>query len=128
MENGLTIPKGTGIDYTFQVTIYEEDSFTEQDLVNMESAVFYVIDYVNGSKPGGELNYSTIVNSGNGILEFTLTESYINNLDVSEKGDPVDGYYYKPSKYKGYILVKFLAASGIPDKLAIVDTIYVIEA
>lgn len=132
----FVIPKGK--DYTFTVRVMEKDSFLPQDLKDMESATFELLNLDTMCNIGGVVIGTRIANPLNldsngdpiadtqytkGMLQFDLDSVYTGALEFA-RGDKVDGYYLKPT-YTSLITVTFTAASGITPITAMHNKVYV---
>ena len=95
------IPKGQ--DFEFSIRVIEKDSFLAQDLTNMDSAVFRLIDIVTQ-----ELVTSvdmTVVDALNGVLKGTIPSTDTAMLSIL-RGPAEDGYYLKAG-YQGSMTITF---------------------
>jgi len=116
------IPKGK--PYQFTVRVVAKDSFLAQDLTNLESSTFELIDWDTMEK------YSTTITGVvqgdplDGIIKFSLDSTYTGGLEVA-RGDKVDGYYIKPG-YQGVVTLTFTVASAIENRVTTIDKVYVV--
>lgn len=115
------IPKGK--PYQFTIRVVAKDSFLAQDLTDMSTATFELIDIDTSCV------YDTIqlgVVQGNpldGVIKFSLLSTYTDGLTVV-RGDKVDGYYPKVS-YQGVITISF-TDTAIDNRVTTIDKVYVI--
>ena len=126
------IPKGK--EYQFTVTVMERESFLPQDLENMDTATFDLMDLETSVcvlKDVGDVVLEKLPDSEAvpatyllGRIKCTLSDAFTSKL-VVKKGPAVDDYYLKPV-YKAIIQVTF--TDGTPDMTAIVPKVYVTEA
>ena len=115
------------VAHTFQVSVKEEDSFLPQDLGEMTSATFKILDPTNSYSSVLTVVGAAIQDEGSdpatylsGKIEFSVPAT---EMDIST-GDAVDWYYDKP-RYTGTIHIIFDSGSGIPDKFVKIDKVYV---
>jgi len=97
----FVIPKG--MDFEFQITVKEKESFIAQDLTNMNVATFNLLDIETQAKVA--TSSLTVIDALNGVLGGILTSSITSGLTVY-RGSKEDGYYLKPG-YQGSITITF---------------------
>jgi len=121
------LPKGR--EFTFNVTVYEADSFLPQNLDNVSAiqySMFRLDDastkYIPSSGPSTLTG--TVKDSTNGIITFVITDNYSSDLEI-ERGPKVDNYYIKPS-YEATIYISF--SDDTPDKFVKIPKVYVSSA
>ena len=118
----MEIPQG--LDFTFKVTIIEQDSFTPQDLTNMDminsSFTISTLSTLCSIEEGTAI--LEVINAIEGIITVTLDSTLTSSL-VYERGDKVDNYYRKPT-HQGILTIKF--TDGTPDRIAVIGDIYII--
>jgi len=97
----FVIPKGQ--DFEFAIKVIEKDSFLPQDLTNMNTAEFRLIDIKDMSLVHN--SNMTVVDALNGILKGSISSTVTGILSIS-RGPQEDGYYLKPG-YQGSITITF---------------------
>ena len=115
------IPKGK--PYQFTVRVVAKDSFLAQDLTDMATATFELIDIDNSCVYDVAQNGTVIGNPLDGVLKFSLSDTYTDGLTVA-RGDKVDGYYLKPA-YQGVVTITFTDAN-IENRVTVIDKVYVV--
>jgi len=97
----FVIPKGE--TFEFSVRVKDKDSFLAQDLTNMGTAVFRLLDIDTQ-----ELMVTigmTVIDALNGVLKGTIANTDTAQLLV-KRGPAEDGYYLKPG-YQGSMTITF---------------------
>lgn len=117
----MTIPKG--IDYSFNITVIEKDSFLPQDLTNMDvpNSSFTLAKLTDLCKVDVGTVTLEVLDALNGVVKVTLDSTFTDSLSYS-RGDAVDNYYLKPT-YQGIITIKFTDTT--PQRTAIIEKVYV---
>ena len=117
----MTIPLGS--EYTFIVTVMENDSFLPQDLtaVDLANCSFTLVRLSDLCKVVVGTATITVEDAINGRLRVSLDATMTSSLSY-ERGDKVDGYYIKPM-YQGTVVVKF--TDSTPTRIAVVPDIKV---
>ena len=115
------IPKGK--PYQFTIRVVAKDSFLSQDLTDMDTATFELIDIdtgcVYGTAQVGVIQGEPI----DGIIKFSLSDTYTDGLSVA-RGEKIDNYYPKVS-YQGVITISF-TDTAIENRVTTIDKVYVI--
>jgi len=115
------IPKGK--PYQFTIRVVAKDSFLSQDLTDMDTATFELIDIdtgcVYGTAQVGVIQGEPI----DGIIKFSLSDTYTDGLIVA-RGEKIDNYYPKVS-YQGVITISF-TDTAIDNRVTTIDKVYVI--
>ena len=115
------IPKGK--PYQFTIRVVAKDSFLSQDLTDMDTATFELIDIdtgcVYGTAQVGVIQGEPI----DGIIKFSLSDTYTDGLSVA-RGEKIDNYYPKVS-YQGVITISF-TDTAIDNRVTTIDKVYVI--
>jgi len=97
----FVIPKGE--TFEFSVRVKDKDSFLAQDLTNMATAVFRLID-IKTQALVTTVNM-TVENALNGVLKGTIGSADTATLNVL-RGPAEDGYYLKAG-YQGSMTITF---------------------
>lgn len=109
------IPKGS--NYPFTVRVFQQNSYTPQDLTNAtaELTIFDIADQCLKSTVT-----LTVLDALNGVLSGVIPDTDTINLVVN-RGDAVDGYYLKAG-YQGSIAITL---PSDPDLVVLIDKVYV---
>jgi len=97
----FVIPKGE--TFEFSIKVISKDSFLAQDLTNMNTAVFRLIDIATQALI--TTIDMTVVDTLNGILKGTIANIETATLNIF-RGAAEDGYYLKAG-YQGSITITF---------------------
>lgn len=116
------IPKGK--PYQFTVRVIAKDSFLPQDLTDLESNTFELIDWDTMIKYSTTIVGTVQGNPLDGVLKFSLDSAYTGGLEVA-RGEKVDGYYIKPG-YQGIVTLTFTADSAIENRVTTIEKVYVV--
>ena len=116
------IPKGK--PYQFTIKVVAKDSFLAQDLADMDTATFELID-IDTSCVYGTTQVGVIQGDPeDGIIKFSLSDTYTDGLSVA-RGEKIDNYYPKVS-YQGVITISFIDTAAIENRVTTIDKVYVI--
>ena len=116
MAEKFTIPKD--IDFHFEVTVKDKNSFLNRDLTTMSSAMFTVFEYGTENTVFQQSMIAT--NPANGILKCSLTSAQTSML-TPWLADPADRAFVQAT-YHATISIQF--TNGEPVSVYI-DQVYV---
>ncbi len=116
----FVIPKGE--TFEFSIRVKDKDSFIAQDLTNMDTAIFRLLDIDTQSLVSTVS--MVVIDAVNGVLRGTIPSTETSNLVVS-RGPKEDGYYLKAS-YQGSITITFTdgteSINVLIDKITVAPT------
>ena len=115
------IPKGK--PYQFTIRVVAKDSFLAQDLTDMDTATFELIDIDTGCVYGTAQVGVIQGDPEDGMIKFSLSDTYTDGLSVA-RGEKIDNYYPKVS-YQGVITISF-TDTAIENRVTTIDKVYVI--
>ena len=108
--------------YQFTVRVVAKDSFLAQDLTDMDTATFELIDYNTSCLYDAPVAGVVQNDPLDGVLKFSLTDVYTGGL-LTDRGPKVDGYYMKPT-YQGVVTITFTDPL-IENRVTIIQKVYV---
>lgn len=108
--------------YQFTVRVVAKDSFLAQDLTDMDTATFELIDYNTSCLYDSPIVGVVQNDPLDGVLKFSLTDVYTGGL-LTDRGPKVDGYYMKPT-YQGVVTISFTDPL-IENRVTIIQKVHV---
>lgn len=119
------IPKGK--EFKFNIRVIEKDSFIAQDVTNLDtvnSSVKFINPATNTCLSNVGITIEKVPDYINGVISVTVP-STITSLMIVNRGEEVDGYYLKPT-YQ--MIVELIFTDSTPDRVVVLDKVYVIPA
>lgn len=119
------IPKGK--EFKFNIRVIEKDSFIAQDITNLSvssSSVKFMNPASGVCLSNTGITIEKVPDYANGVIRVTIP-STITSLMTVNRGEEVDGHYLKPT-YQ--MIVELIFTDSTPDRVVVLDKVYVIPA